>query len=594
LRGPTSIIGDTLVGAFLIGFFTWLVMVPAARLEARAGRIRGLGRNARAFAWPRRHPLVSAIAFGLASVLLLAAPTLFALAKGGVAAMSQGGFVLFKSAFSGVAGVLTALVAALVAIAPEPDVSDDPRWCRDLSAASGPSWPCDYIDKGGLAVTSRSRGCSGTPTWQLSVTGALAPDEVRRALADLVTRYPQLTTKIRSLEGVPELATRFRYLCDPSFTIDQIFEAIDLRSGDLTLDALTRELQNRHLDLFTDFPLTLTLAITAEDACQLFFRQHHAIADGRAFIGLLVDFAAFLDDARAGRRPSPERLAPIARLGELSALALPAWRRRLDTLAGAGWLAGAIARALFRPLTPLAQNRSNDYRGENGVVHLSLADDVLARWDTIRRALGVSLASLLTGALFEANRRWHRDEALPVGRTTGTLVMETRPRQGGFLSFANHLATLDVEAQLDRATDFASLVRSIQAQLERQKRARTPIKRLLCERLIVLRMNLEALQRIVFESKRPAYNLNFSNLIPLAFPSLEGERWSVDEVRITTPVTPRTGIALTVIRYRGRVTFNFNYKASAATRAQTAALCGHFHAVLKELEARDLPAAASG
>jgi hypothetical protein len=91
------------------------------------------------------------------------------------------------------------------------------------------------------------------------------------------------------------------------------------------------------------------------------------------------------------------------------------------------------------------------------------------------------------------------------------------------------------------------------------------------------------MQRFVFESKRPAYNLNFSNLIPLEFPALGGEGWAVDKVLITTPVTPRTGIALTAIRYRGRVVFNFNYKSSAATRAETEALCRCFQEALAAL-----------
>ena len=54
---------------------------------------------------------------------------------------------------------------------------------------------------------------------------------------------------------------------------------------------------------------------------------------------------------------------------------------------------------------------------------------------------------------------------------------------------------------------------------------------------------------------------------------------------ITTPVTPRTGIALTAIRYHGRLVFNFNYKSSAATRADAEALCREFETVVAELVA---------
>ncbi|HEY2749081.1 MAG TPA: condensation domain-containing protein, partial [Polyangia bacterium] len=174
-------------------------------------------------------------------------------------------------------------------------------------------YPCDYIDKGGLAVTDNARGCSGTPTWQLVVRGALDPAHVRAALADVATRYPSLRCRVHALDDADPLrARRFAYVEDPAFAVDAIFRAVDARS-EAALEALAHAERNRPLDLFTDFPVTLTLARTADDACQFFFRQHHSIADGRAFIALLADFAAFLDAARAGRRPSPDSLAPIGR-----------------------------------------------------------------------------------------------------------------------------------------------------------------------------------------------------------------------------------------------------------------------------------------
>jgi len=77
--------------------------------------------------------------------------------------------------------------------------------------------------------------------------------------------------------------------------------------------------------------------------------------------------------------------------------------------------------------------------------------------------------------------------------------------------------------------------------------------------------------------------LNLSNLIPLDFPVLSGPAWTVDEVLITTPVTPRNGIAVTVVRYNGRVCFNFNYAASAVTAAQTTELARRFRDALETL-----------
>ncbi|MGZ3427137.1 MAG: WS/DGAT domain-containing protein, partial [Polyangia bacterium] len=377
----------------------------------------------------------------------------------------------------------------------------------------------------------------------------------------------------------------FAYVEDPSFAVDAIFRVVDARD-DAALAALIHAEQNRHLDLFADFPVTLTLARTGDDRCRLIFRQHHAIADGRAFIGLLVDFAAFLEAARAGRRPTPEALAPIHRRGELEPLSLTPLRRVGWRLLGYANLVRMIFGALVRPTVPLSQNRSNDYTGDNGTVHWILGDDVLPAWNAARKRIGVSLNSLLTAALFAANQRWHRARGAPLGRTASSLVMETRPRDGGFVSFANHLATLDVVLPLDRLDDPVAMARAIQAQVDRQRRTNRPFKRLLAERALVLGMTVEQMQRIVFESKHPTYNLNFSNLIALDFPTLAGDGWLVDEVLITTPVTPRTGVALTAIRYHGRLVFNFNYKSTAATRPETEALCREFVAVVAELTAQ--------
>jgi hypothetical protein len=480
--------------------------------------------------------------------------------------------------------VLAAVVAALIGISRAGVALRMRR--RPPPPVAGPWWPCDYIDKGGLAISDRAHGCSGTPTWRLVVRGALEAEHVRRALADVVARYPSLATKVQPLDGAPLDATRFRYAHDPAFSVEQILEAIDLRGDPAALPVLAQALQNRHLDLFADAPMTLTLVRSADDACILFFRQHHAIADGRAFIALLADFATFLDAARAGRRPPAEALAPVGRRSELDALALPRWRRALDTLAGYGWLLRAGMRASSRPVVPLVQNRSNDYRGDNGTVHWSVDDAQLARWNAARKRIGCSLNSLFTAALFAANQRWHRALGEPLGRTAGTLVMETRPRDPTFVSFANHLATLEVEAQLGRDVDLgseaelATLARNLQAQVDRQRRVRVPIKRLLCERQLARGMKLAAMQRFVFESKRATYNFNFSNLVALEFPAIGGDGWSVDEVLITTPVTPRAGIVVTVIRYRERVVFNVNYKSSAATRAEAEALLGHLQTIL--------------
>jgi hypothetical protein len=582
LLGNPSACGDTLVSSFLIGFFTMVGVAPAAGREARGGRVRGFGWKHRWLTWVKKHPFWSAIIAGALWLLLFGLPAAKALQWRGGDSLPRGAFLAFKVSFTGIFGVLAAIAAGLIGLAAEPDVRKDPRWCRDPAAAPGPVYPCDYMDKAALAVGSRERGCSGTPTWELRVHGSIDPDDVRTALADLVLRYPSLAMKIQALDGAPPVASKYRYARDPAFELDAIFDVAEPRDP-VVLAALARERRSRHLDLFTDFPVTLTMVITGEDSCRLVFRQQHAIADGRAFIGMLQDFAGFLNDARARWRPSAKALAPIGRLGEVEALGLTSGKQAAYVVAGFASLIGSVIRGVVTPLTPLLQNRSNDYSGENCTVHWAVGDAVLAPWNAARKRLDVSLNTLLTGALMLANQRVHRARGLPLGRTSAQLLMETRPRERPFVSFANHLAFLEAEADLSRVSDPAELLRSIQAQVVRQRDRARPIKRLLAERAFVLLVPLEQIQKMIFETSRPAHNLNFSNLIPLDFPKLEGEGWGVDDVMITTPVAPRHGVVLTVIRYGGKLVFNFNYKSTAATRELVDELVAAFRGAMREM-----------
>jgi hypothetical protein len=575
---------DTIFNAFLIGSLTFFFVFIGARRQARLGRVRGGGSASGVLAFIGRHPIASSIIAGFICAAAVAIPVVRVAKAHGVVTMSGADYVWAKCVFATILSVAVAAVTGFVAVAGEPDVGGDARWCHDPARATV-AWPCDYVDKGGLAVTSRAHGCSGTPTWQLLVRcghGQIDPADARRALADTVARYPQIAARVQSLDGAPPEARTYRYALDPPFTVDDMFACVDLRGAPEKLDAVVAEHLDRHTDPFVDPPLTLTLVQLDGERARLLFRQHHAIADGHAFIDLLADFARFLDDAAEKRRPPPEALAPVARHGELAALGLPPLRRVAWTLAGLGFMLRAAVRARLSPLVPLAQNEGNDYRGGNRTLHLPVDGDTLARWNDARKKHGVSLNSLLTAALMIANQRRQRAHGRRLGRATGALVMETRPRDGSFRSFANHIATLDVEHDLSRPDDVVAVARKLQAQVEPQRARHTPEKRLLAERLLVLALPLANLQRVVFEAKRPAHSFNFSNLIPLPFPTLAGARFTVEEVRITTPVTPRAGILVTVIRYAERALFNFNWKTSAVGEAEVAALRDEFAAVMRE------------
>jgi hypothetical protein len=243
----------------------------------------------------------------------------------------------------------------------------------------------------------------------------------------------------------------------------------------------------------------------------------------------------------------------------------------------------SIGKGLLRPLTLLAQNEARDYTGANNAIRWQLADDILPAWKDAAKRLGVSLNSLLTGAWFVANQRYEQAHGRALGWASASLVMETRPRDGSFRSFANHLATLEAEVPLHRGLAPDAIVQRVHAQVAHQLKTQRPFKRLVTERALVRGMPLDKLQALVFEAKRPAFNLNFSNLIPLDWPVMEGDGWRVEDVLITTPVTPRNGVVLTVIRYDGKLTFNFNHAVSAASVEQVAELRQLFEASLAAL-----------
>jgi hypothetical protein len=591
--GQMSAANDFLVGALLIGFFTWLTLPGMGANEARAGRVRGR-RRARWLRWLVRHRVVGGLAFGALLIGAAGVPAVALLVRLG-STLPRDEFLVGKVVFSVAVGTLAALAAAFAGVLPEDDATADPRWHK--GTAPGLVYPCDPADKGCVALTDVARGCSVTPTWQLVVRGSLDETQLRRALADLVVRYPSLTTRVQALDGAPPRSRHLRYAADPAFALDKIFEVVDLRATPEKLPTVERELKNRPLDLFFDFPVTLSWLRLAEDRGRLVFRQHHGIADGRAFIGLLVDFAAYLEHARTGRRPTEAQLAPIGRRSELDGISARGWRRTAWTAAGFFHHIANIARGIFRPTTPLHQNRGLDYTGDNDTLHWTIDERTLAAWQARRKALGVSLNSFLTAALLGANRRWHDALGRRVGRTQAMLAMETRPRESSrpsptpdgarkgdpeFVSFANHLGAFFVTVPLDREHDLATLAARVQREVDRQRTTHLPEKRLLAQSRLVSWVTLEDIHRVVYDQTRPLTNLDFSNLIPLEFADLGGEGWSVDEVLITTPVVPRTGIVLTVIRYRSRVTFNLNFKSSVVSRDEAAALLQHFQAALAD------------
>lgn len=572
--GPDSVGLDCLIGAFLIGGFSWLGLAGAGGLEARAGRVRGRGWRAPWLKWLLRHRVLGSIGFGFAVVIAAGLPALWALSTWFPDSMPRGEFLLGKVGYAVVVGVLAALAVAWLGAAVEPPVV----FHAPTPVVPSAMYPFQPGDKGCVAITDVERGCSITPTWQLVVRGVLDEAHLRAALTHLVVRYPSLRMKAQPLDGVPPLCRQLRYVEAPNFQVDEVFECIDLRAAPERWPAVERELKNRPLDLFTHFPVTLSWVRLGDDSSRLVFRQHHAIADGRAFIGLLIDFARLFESVRQGE--SLTHPTPVGRRDEAEALGARGLQRTRWTWAGHLLHLRAIARELLTPTTPLRQNRGIDYTGDNETLHWRVDAAQFAKWKAAHKQLGVGLNSYLAGAYALANRTWHVEAGERIGRIQAILAMETRPRDPNFASFANHLGSFVASLPLQYLTSLAELAQATQRQVEAQRAAHEPQKRLLSQMQVTSVMTLADIHRILYEQKRPLTNLDFSNLIALDFPPLGGLGWSVDEVLITTPVVPRSGVVLTVIRYREQVVFNLNFKTSVVDAAHAHGLLEHFKRAL--------------
>lgn len=116
LWGEQSIAGDTVGTAFLLPFFTCLIVTRLARGQVRSGKLPPL-------AWRRAEhaalgllphgTFARALVLGVVCVAVAAPPSLWLLGRLGVDDMSSWGFVAFKAGF---AAVLAAIVTPLIAL----------------------------------------------------------------------------------------------------------------------------------------------------------------------------------------------------------------------------------------------------------------------------------------------------------------------------------------------------------------------------------------------------------------------------------------------------------------------------------------------
>jgi hypothetical protein len=245
-----------------------------------------------------------------------------------------------------------------------------------------------------------------------------------------------------------------------------------------------------------------------------------------------------------------------------------------------------IIRYSLRPPDQLVSNLPGDYTGHNQVHHRWIEPEQIAELGGLR-GLGVSTNDMLSSAMALALARWSDDHGHPVNRFNLLIPADVRPRPWNLESFANHLSSFLVDLQMDRYDGPLDLLDSLRGQIRRQARRRDHITKVLAEILVARLMPLGRIRDAVFAPKRTMLNFPFSNLVAISPKKNDGRlgthRWIGEELRIMTPCAWLQGTNTTVIRYGGRLCFNFNHKASMVDRPMVAGLADRYEQSLSEL-----------
>lgn len=459
-----------------------------------------------------------------------------------------------------------------------------------------PQQAFEYLDKACLAAASAAHGCSNAPVWQLSLQGRPPADALRTALAHTLQVFPTCAALAVPLDGDPETAKRWAWQWPDQLGLAHatpLLDVVDLTDQpEAALLDLRQQLWDRFLDLTQRPGLQLTLVYTAADRGELFVQHHHALGDGRAFLGFFTRLFGFLDLALRGQQPSADQLQPVPRRSELEVLGLGKWQRVGLALLGIWEFVRGLVRTIRRPVTELLPNASLDYTGSNRILYLRPSAADWQRWRAAARQAGVGLNALLCAAYLQSQVRWHAQpgsrQQRPVSRLVLSTIAESRPRDPTYQSFANHLLWPVVDVDLP-APDVLTLAREVQRQLQDQQARRAPLKRYLVERGVVLSAPLRDVRKMLFEAKQTLVNLNFSNVLALPIPHLvagEGSgRVQLVAGNVAPPTTPRTALCLTAMACGQEATLNLNYKASIITDTEAAEVGAHLLAVLDEASA---------
>jgi hypothetical protein len=119
-QGASSIVGDTLVTSFLLPLLTCLIVTVLLQKQLDAGKATPFAAAPGALGGflAARGKLLRGALLGVASVALVAVPTLLALSAVGVDALARDSFLWFKALYAGGLAALVQPAIAWLALAP--------------------------------------------------------------------------------------------------------------------------------------------------------------------------------------------------------------------------------------------------------------------------------------------------------------------------------------------------------------------------------------------------------------------------------------------------------------------------------------------
>jgi diacylglycerol O-acyltransferase len=393
------------------------------------------------------------------------------------------------------------------------------------------------------------------------------PERLRAAAARAAETIPRLRQVVA--EAPFDLALP-RWEDDPTFDLDfhvRRYAQAPLRDSEDELGALFRTvgpIYERPFD--RSRPLWELIEIDRpEERSAVFFRLHHAMADG---VGGNAILAALTDDTPRGEPlPPPVHKPPGGwsepRLGDRVAQAL---RRRVGEglgrarfVAGALWSGardpsslsrvGEVAKQVMEDARFESQSPLTDFGRSREISGLELDFAPLRR---ARRKHGGRTIAFLLAVAAGAMARWHRAHGYHQVRELGTLVpISLRPPQelGPAADLGNRATGILVRLPLG-IDDPLRRLRSIRAQVE--ARAAHPATTM-----------LPALQRLIVAAPQPLFRrfwvqvASGVDLIVTNVPGIPHSRYLAGAEMTggypIAPTAPRTPVSIATYGYRGRL-----------------------------------------